>query len=362
MKIAIILGTRPEIIKLSPIIRECQKRKVNFFILHTAQHYTDCMDSVFFKDLELPQPKYNLGIHSGKQGEQVGKMLIGIEGILEKEKPEVVLVQGDTNSTLAGALASSKMEIKVGHVEAGLRSYDRTMPEEINRIVADHLSDYLFVPTSKTVGILIKEGIERDKIFLTGNTVVDAVFQNLEIAQRKSRILEKFKLQTKDYFLLTLHRPSNVDNKEVFDEILKGLKLIYKEFGQKIVFPIHPRTKKQLDFFQLRLPEGIISIEPISYLDFLCLEKSATLCLTDSGGVQEEACILQTPCVTIRKNTERSESLEVGANILAGTSSVTILFCVKKMLSRRPGWKNPFGDGKSAEKISNIIFKDLNKC
>jgi len=357
MKIAIVLGTRPEIIKFSPIIRECQKKGLNFFILHTAQHYTDYMDSIFFRDLELPQPKYNLGVRSGKQGEQVGKMLIGIEEVLEEEKPDVVLVQGDTNSVLAGALAAAKMGIKVGHVEAGLRSYDRTMPEEINRVVADHLSDYLFAPTQKAVATLIKEGIEKSKIFLTGNTIVDAVFQNLDIAQRKSQIFKKLKLQPREYFLLTLHRPSNVDNREVFAGILKGLELIYKKSQQKIVFPVHPRTQKQLDTFQLKLPEGIIAIEPISYLDFLSLEKSASLCLTDSGGVQEEACILKIPCVTIRENTERPESLEVGANILAGTSPTKILSSVQEMLTRKSNWPNPFGDGKSAKRILEIVLK-----
>ena len=211
MKITIVVGTRPEIIKMSPIIRECERLKrhfssdLDYFILHTGQHYSYNMDQVFFKQLELPKPKYNLDVGSGTHGEQTGKILIGIEKILKKEHPDVVLVQGDTNTVLAGALAASKLRIKVGHVEAGLRSYDRRMPEEINRILADHISDFLFAPTDKSKQILLNEGISEENIFVTGNTIVDAVFQNLKLANKKQNILKKLELQKQDYFLVTTH-------------------------------------------------------------------------------------------------------------------------------------------------------------
>lgn len=358
MKIAIILGTRPEIIKLSPIIRESQKQNLDFFIIHTTQHYTKYLDRIFFEELNLPQPKYNLGVRSGNHGEQTGKILIKVEGVLEKENPDIVLVEGDTNSVLAGGLAAFKLGIKVGHVEAGLRSYDRTMPEEINRILVDHISDYLFAPTNKASFILKGEGIESKKIFVVGNTIVDAVFQNLKIAEKKD-ILKKLQLKPKKYFLLTLHRPSNVDYKKNFYDILKGLNLIYKKFKLPIIFPIHPRTEKQLKIFELELPDGINILEPVGYLEFLQLEQSATLCLTDSGGIQEEACVLKVPCVTIRENTERVESIEVGANILAGTMPEKICYSVKKMLNKKPSWSNPFGDGKSGRRIVKILKERL---
>lgn len=355
MKIAIVLGTRPEIIKLSPVIRACQKEKLDFFIVHTTQHYTECMDKVFFDELDLPRPKYNLGVRSGTHGVQTGKMLIKLERVLVSQRPEIVLVQGDTNTVLAGGLSASKLGIKVGHVEAGLRSYDRTMPEEINRLLVDHISDYLFAPTKKAVKILQGEGIPQEKIFLTGNTIVDAVFQNLKIAKQKKDPFRKLKISSKRYFLLTLHRPSNVDNKEIFSNILKGLGLIFKNFNLPIIFPIHPRTEKQLGLFGLKLPKGIIKIEPVGYLDFLLLEESALACLTDSGGIQEEACILKVPCITIRNNTERPESIEVGANVLVGTEAKRILAGTKKMIAKKPSWKNPFGDGKSGERIVRIL-------
>jgi UDP-N-acetylglucosamine 2-epimerase (non-hydrolysing) len=231
MKIAIILGTRPEIIKMSPAIRECENQNLDYFILHTGQHYSYNLDKIFFDELELPAPKYNLDVGSGSHAEETGKMLIGIEKVLKEEKPNVVLVEGDTNTVLAGALAASKLHIKVGHVEAGLRSYDRTMPEEINRVLADHVSDYLFTPTEKAKENLSREGIDKSKIFVTGNTIVDAVYQNLEIAKRKVDILKKLNLNSKEYFLVTAHRQENVDVKERLKGILDGLKLVYNDFN-----------------------------------------------------------------------------------------------------------------------------------
>jgi len=355
MKITIILGTRPEIIKISPIIRECQKRHLNFFVLHTNQHYSENLDRVFFKELELPQPKYNLNIGSGMHGEQTGKMLIGIEKVLIKEKPNIVLVEGDTNTVLAGALAAAKLHIKVAHIEAGLRSYFREMPEEINRVLADHCSDLLFAPTIKSKEILLGEGIPKNKVYVVGNTIVDAVYQNLKLAREKSKILEKLNLQKEKYFVLTTHREENVDKKERFQGILQGLDLIYKKFNFPIIYPIHPRAKKMIEKFKLNIPKGVKLIEPLGYLDFLQLEANSKLILTDSGGVQEESCILKVPCVTLRDNTERPETLEVGSNILAGTNPQKILNSASRMANKKRNWKNPFGSGRAGEKIIKIL-------
>ena len=354
MRISLILGTRPEIIKMSPVIRECEKKGLDYFILHTGQHYSYEMDRIFFEELELPQPKYNLDIGSGTHAEQTGKIMIGVEKILMKEKPDVVLVQGDTNTVLAGALAATKLHIKVGHVEAGLRSYDRRMPEEINRVLTDHISDYLFAPTEKAKQNLLREGIDENKIFVTGNTIVDAVYQNLEIAKRKVNVLKDLGLKPKEYFLVTAHRQENVDVKERLKGILKGLELIHEEFSMPVVFPIHPRTQRRIKEFGLSL-NGVEVISPLGFLEFLQLEANARLVLTDSGGVQEETCILGVPCVTLRDNTERPETLEVGSNILAGTKPERILQSVKTILNRENSWRNPFGDGKAGERIIEVL-------
>ncbi|AIY90186.1 UDP-N-acetylglucosamine 2-epimerase [Geoglobus acetivorans] len=350
----IILGTRPEIIKMSPVIRECEKRGLDYFILHTGQHYSYEMDRVFFEELELPQPKYNLDVGSGTHAEQTGRIMIGVEKVLMKEKPDVVLVQGDTNTVLAGALAAAKLHIRVGHVEAGLRSYDRRMPEEVNRVLADHVSDYLFAPTEKARQNLLREGIDEDKIFVTGNTIVDAVYQNLEIAERKVNVLRELGLKPKEYFLVTAHRQENVDVRERLKGILRGLKLIREEFSVPVVFPVHPRTRKRVEEFGLDM-SGIEVIDPLGFLEFLQLEANARLVLTDSGGVQEETCILGVPCVTLRDNTERPETLEVGSNVLVGTKPERILEGVRTMLNKENSWKNPFGDGRAGERVVGTI-------
>ena len=357
MKIAIILGTRPEIIKMSPIVRECQKRRLQYFIIHTNQHYSFNLDRIFFKELNLPLPKYNLKVGSGTHGEQTGKMLIKIEEVLLNEKPDIVLVEGDTNTVLAGALAAVKIHIRVGHIEAGLRSYSEEMPEEINRVLVDHCSNLLFAPTKIAKDILIKEEIPKEKIFITGNTIVDAVSENLKIAQKKSKILKKLKINKNKYFLVTLHRQENVDNKERLKNILKGLESVSKNLNFPVIYPIHPRTFKMIKIFNLKIPQNIKIIEPIGFLDFLKLETNALLVLTDSGGVQEETCILKVPCVTLRDNTERPETLKVKSNILADSNPQKIVKSVEKMLNSKREWKNPFGDGKSGRKILNIIQK-----
>lgn len=354
MKIAIILGTRPEIIKMSPIIRECEKQGIDYYILHTGQHYSYEMDIIFFEQLKLPQAKYNLDVGSGKHGEQTGKMLAGIEEILIKDRPDIVLVQGDTNTVLAGALAASKLQIKVGHVEAGLRSFDRTMPEEINRVVADHVSDHLFAPTETSRKYLLNEGIPEEKIFVTGNTVVDAAYQNLEISKKGADILKELGLNEKEYFVATAHRAENVDSKERLRGILSGFSQIYKEFGLPVIFPAHPRTLKMIGEFGLKVPEGTRLIEPLGYLEFLQLENGARLILTDSGGVQEEACILKVPCVTLRENTERPETVDVDANLIAGCGE-NIIECTRKMIKSDCEWENPYGNGNAAKLTTKHI-------
>ena len=358
MTIAIILGTRPEIIKMAPVIRECQRRGLDYSIIHTGQHYSYQMDRIFFEQLELPQPDHNLDVGSGNHGEQTGRILADLETVLMAEQPDVVLVQGDTNTVLAGALAASKLHIKVGHVEAGLRSYDRSMPEEINRVVADHVSDYCFAPTEISKANLLKEGIAEEKIHVTGNTIVDSVYQNLEIAMRKVNVLSDLGLEPKEYFLVTTHRQENVDSKERLGEIIRGLEMVKSEFGLPVVFPVHPRTRKMVESFGFEL-DGIRAIEPLGFLEFLQLEAGARLALTDSGGVQEEACILGVPCVTLRDNTERPETLDVGANVLAGSKSKEILDGARKKICEKKTWVNPFGSGNSGKCILDILE---NRC
>jgi len=353
LKASIVLGTRPEIIKFSPIIRECESLGLDYFVLHTGQHYSYDMDRVFFEQLELPDAKYNLEVGSGTHAEQTGKMLIELEKVLCKEEPDVVLVEGDTNTVLAGALAAAKLGIKVGHVEAGLRSYDRQMPEEINRVLADHCSDFLFAPTEKSKLILAKEGIPEEKIFLTGNTIVDAVHQNLEISKKKMKALDHLNLASGGYFVATVHRQENVDNEARFRGILNGLEMIREKFGLEVVYPVHPRAKKQIATFDIRI-EALRLIEPLDYLSFLQLECNARLVLTDSGGVQEETCILGVPCVTLRHNTERPETLDVGSNTLAGTEPTEIVNKTEHMMGRKD-WVNPFGDGRAGKRIVQIL-------
>jgi UDP-N-acetylglucosamine 2-epimerase (non-hydrolysing) len=358
MKIGIIVGTRPEIIKMAPVIRECKKRGIAHFIIHSNQHYSQEMDSIFFKELSLPAPDYNLGVGSGLHSNQTGNILIKMEPILLQEKPDVILVQGDTNTVLAGALAASKLDIKVGHIEAGLRSYDRTMPEETNRILTDHMSEYLFAVGPNQHAILAKEGIASDKIFTVGNTVSDSLFQHLDISASSSDILAKLNVVSGDFFLATVHRASNVDIMANLLELLALFDKLHDRFKQKIVWPIHPRTQAKLIEFSIDLPDYLTLVPPVGYLDFIQLQKHAQLILTDSGGIQEEACLLGVPCITLRENTERPESIEVGANVLVGRDANKALAAAEQWLSHdseRPKWTNPFGDGHVAETILDII-------
>lgn len=317
------------------------------------------MDRTFFEQLELPEPKYNLDVGSGTHADQTGRIMSGIERILMEEKPDIVLVQGDTNTVLAGSLAAAKLHIKVGHVDAGLRSYDRRMPEEINRVMADHIADYLFAPTETARQNLLKEGISDYKITVTGNTVVDAVYQNLEIAKGRTDVLKTFGALSKEYFLVTSHRQENVDNPDKLRCIFKALQEINTQYNLLVIFPIHPRTKKMLQEFSIP-NDGIKITEPVGYFEFLQLESNARLILTDSGGVQEEACIMGVPCVTLRENTERPETVDVGANMLVGTDVDRIIQGVRERISIQKIWKNPYGDGNAGRSIV-LICHDLPK-
>ncbi len=358
--ICIILGTRPEIIKLSSLIRLCSKDKdIKLSLVHTNQHYSRELDEIFFKDLNLPTPNYNLNIGSGSRGWQVGKIIIELEKVLEKLKPDLVLVQGDTNTVLGGAICSAKLNLPLGHIEAGLRSYDRSMPEEINRVLTDHCSEILFAPTIDSKKILIKENIPEEKIFVTGNTIVDAVMQNSKLVKDKTQVLLHNNLKKDNYFLLTLHRAENVDDKKRFQALVETLASVYKRYNFPIIFPLHPRTRKMIQKFELELPAGIKLIKPQSYLNFLKLQKNARLILTDSGGVQEEACILGKPCVTLRDNTERPETVAVGSNLVSGIEARSVLTAIDQMMKSKKNWENPFGDGKSAKKIMKISLNYL---
>ena len=355
--ISIVVGTRPEIIKMSPIIKECKKRNLDFFILHSGQHYSYNLDEVFFQQLSLPEPTFNLEIGSAPRIKQICEMMAGMDRVFRRERPDVVLVEGDTNTVLAGALSASKLDIDVGHVEAGLRSFDSETPEEYNRIVADHCSRFLFAPTQIAVDNLLREGIENTRIHITGNTIVDSVYSNLGFSMSRKNILHQFGLDKGDYFLATVHRQENVDREERFKGIISGLKLIGREFKSPVVYPIHPRAAKNLKSFRIKV-DGIKIVPPLDYWDFLQLLQNAKLVLTDSGGVQEEACAIGTRCVTLRRATERPETLMIGANVLAAQDPKLILEKVGYMLNQPEGWGNPYGDGRASERIVNIITGD----
>jgi UDP-N-acetylglucosamine 2-epimerase (non-hydrolysing) len=352
--IAIILGTRPEIIKMSPIIRECEARNLNYFILHTGQHYSYDMDTIFFEELKLPDVKYRLAIGPGSHGQQTGRMLAEIEDILQRESPDCVVVLGDPNTPLAGALAAAKLHVPVCHVEAGRRSHNRRMPEEINRIVIDHISDGLCTPTEVTKENLLKEGIDAEKIVVTGDPIVDAVSENLAIAREQSTILQDQGLTPEGYLLVTVHRAENTDMKDRLQGILTALHNLSVTLSLPVVFPVHPRTEKKIREFGLST-DGILQTGPLGYLDFIQLEANASLVLTDSGSIQEEACILGVPCVTLRDDTERPETLTVGSNVLAGTDPDQISSAALKMLSEEHKWKSPFGDGNAGKRIVQYI-------
>jgi UDP-N-acetylglucosamine 2-epimerase len=359
MKIISVVGARPQFIKLSSLSKELRKKHTET-ILHTGQHYYDELSSIFFSQLSIPKPDYNLGIGSSEHGEQTGRMLFGIEEVLLFEKPDLVVVYGDTNSTLAGALAAAKHKIPIAHVEAGLRSFVRTMPEEINRVLTDHISSLLFCPTPTAVRNLKNEGIIRG-VHLVGDVMFDSFKKNLALAVKKSNILEKFNLNKKEFYLLTLHRAENTDLKDNLSKVVR----ILVGLDRKIVFPIHPRTRKRLSQFglmgRLNSAGNVLLIEPVSYLDILVLEKNARYVLTDSGGVQKEAFFLKTPCLTLREETEWVETLKGGFNRLVGLdiSRISELIKRKHLLTSKSQTTGIFtasgASRKTAEMISDFL-------
>jgi UDP-N-acetylglucosamine 2-epimerase (non-hydrolysing) len=354
VKIAIVVGTRPEIIKMAPVVRACQAREVPFLLLHTGQHYSFEMDGVFFQELGLPDPHHNLEVGSGSQAYQIGAIVSGFEPLLARERPDVLLVEGDTNSVLAAALAAHKMGVRVGHVEAGLRSYDRSMPEEINRILTDHLSDHLFAPTVTARRILLSEQIASERIVVTGNTVVDELLLQKQRAEHPA-LFERFAVAPGRYALATVHRAENTDHPDRLRGILEGLEQTARTLELPVLAALHPRTTRRLEQLGLAVDGAVRALPPLPYLDFLGLHSRAALMLTDSGGLQEEACTLRVPCVTLRDNTERPESVDVGANVLAGAEPDRIVACARAMAGRARDWPNPFGDGRSGPRIVDYL-------
>ena len=328
MKIVSVVGARPQFIKCAPVSRELRKEHTEILV-HTGQHYDPEMSQVFFEELQIPQPDYNLGVGSGSHGKQTGEILTKVEEVLLVEKPDLVLVYGDTNSTLAGALAAAKLHIPVAHVEAGLRSFDRTMPEEINRTLTDHLSDLLFCPTKTAVNNLRNEGIIKG-VHLVGDVMSDALEFNRKIAEERSLVLNRLGVSPKQYLVLTVHRPSNTDSRMHMENIIGAL----GDCGIPVVFPVHPRTRKYLEEYGMwdRLPANFIVTEPFGYLDMIRSMGSAQKIVTDSGGIQKEAYMLGVPCVTLRENTEWEETLHDGWNILVGADREKMLTALNKPL------------------------------
>lgn len=355
-KISIVVGARPNFIKIAPLVREMKAQKLSFEIVHTGQHYDFEMSQIFFKDLSLPKPDFNLEVGSGPHGWQTGKIMERLEALFLKRPPNLVIVVGDVNSTLAGALVSAKLKIPIAHIEAGLRSFDREMPEEINRKLTDHLSTFLFCPTKTAVENLKREGI-RKGVYLSGDVMYDAFLEGIKIAQKKSKILEKLNLSSKNYFLATIHRAENTDKKENLKNIVEALCEI-----KNLVFPCHPRTEKYLKKYGLwkKAKKNLILIEPVGYIDMLWLEKNAKKILTDSGGVQKEAFFAKVPCITLRERTEWVETVREGWNILVGTDKKKIKKAVENF-DPKSSPRNVFGRGNSAKKIVKILSQKIKK-
>lgn len=358
MKLMLVVGARPQIIKSAPIIREALKHEeIELQLVHTGQHYDFEMSKIFFQEMELPEPVVNLGVGSGTHAWQTGNMMMKLEKTMIKDKPDMIMVPGDTNSTLAGALAAVKLSISVAHVEAGARSYDMRMPEEVNRRLTDHCSSLLFTPTSSCVTNLQREGIPKQRIKLVGDTMYDALLQHLPAAA-KSGVLRKLGVGRDRYGILTLHRPENVDVRETLRGIMKAMMMVT---DLTVLFPVHPRTRERLAKFQLlgqlEAASHVKFADPVGYHDMLWLVKHAKLVFTDSGGLQKEAFWLGTPCMTLRDTTEWTETTRRGANILVGSNPKKIVAAARKIIRQRDiksqlqKLKNPFGDGQASRKI-----------
>ena len=364
MKIINVVGARPNFMKIAPLMTEYQKHdKIEPLLVHTGQHYDEEMSNLFFRELEIPEPDINLEVGSASHAVQTAEVMRAFEPVVLDYKPDIVLVVGDVNSTIACGLVAVKLGVKLAHVEAGLRSGDRSMPEEINRILTDSISDLLFCTEQSGVENLLKEGIAKDKIHLVGHVMIDTLLKNKAKAD-KSTIIDELKakgcLDGDGFAVLTLHRPSNVDDPKVFAGILDALKVIQADLP--IIFPVHPRTRKNLAAGgfgkQVEAMPNLHLMDPIGYLDFLKLTSNARLVLTDSGGIQEETTILKVPCITLRDNTERPVTAELGTNQIAGTRTDRILAAYKKALDHQ--WEKsqipPFWDGKAASRIVSICI------
>ncbi len=360
MKIVTIVGARPQFIKAAPVSRAIQKHnrkghgtQITEIIVHTGQHYDDKMSAIFFRDLDLPDPNVNLDVGSGPHGWQTAQMLMRIEEVFMAQKPDMVLVYGDTNSTLAGALASVKLHIPLAHVEAGLRSFNREMPEEHNRVVSDHLSNLLFCPTQTAIKNLEHEGITKG-VHCVGDVMYDSVLFNINFVEKRSHILKQYNLEPKQYALATVHRAENTDAPERLKAILNALEEITSN-GLPVILPLHPRTQNKISDFNLS-HNSLQLIDPISYLDMLILEKQAKVILTDSGGVQKEAYWFKVPCVTLRAETEWLETVESGWNVIVGSESMSIIKAVEQA-QYGSIHQNAYGNGCAAEKMIEIFIK-----
>lgn len=357
MKILNIVGTRPNFIKIAPLMEQMLKSPViDPVLLHTGQHYDENMSKIFFEQLGIPKPHIYLGVGSENNTNQINEIVKRVDPILEHEGPDAVLVVGDVNSTMAGGLAASNKSIPVFHVEAGLRSFDRSMPEEINRYTTDHLSDLLFVTEASGVDNLLREKVDPRKVHFVGNVMVDTLRKHSELAERNSRILETLKLKERQYAVVTLHRPSNVDNVNILKSILETIRKLAKEL--KVVFPLHPRTIEKIKEFNLEYTiNSVTTTAPLPYLDMLLLMSKARLVLTDSGGIQEETTALGVPCITMRENTERPITIEKGTNILGGNQGASIWLAVKNLMKTggKSGAIPDLWDGKAAQRIVKII-------
>lgn len=360
-KTCVVVGTRPGIIKMSPVINELDNRDIESFVIHAGQHYSHSLDSQIFNDLRLNEPDYHLEEVKEKthHGEQTAAMLTGIERALLEERPENVLVCGDANFNLAGALAARKLRLTLGHVEAGLRSNDWRMPEEHNRVMIDHISDYLFAPTDRARKNAVEDNV-KGEVMVTGNTVVDALQRNLDIAHSESSVCEDLGVIPGEYIVFTAHREENVDNKSTLTDLVEVLERVTRQIDLPVVYPIHPRTEDRLTGFgleeRINAIDNLSLVKPLGYLDFIKLLAESAVAMTDSGGIQEEACIMGVPCVTLRENTERPETVEVGANVVAGTDPDTVIDSATTMLSSDGDWANPFGDGTAAEQIVDAVL------
>jgi UDP-N-acetylglucosamine 2-epimerase len=349
MKVVTVLGARPQFIKAAPVCHALKKAGHEEILVHTGQHYDANMSDVFFTELNVPAPTVNLHVGSGSHGKQTGEMLAKVEEILLQHRPDKVLVYGDTNSTLAGALAACKLEIPIAHVEAGLRSFNRSMPEEHNRVLTDHCSDLLFCPTQTAVDHLANEGIV-EGVHRVGDTMFDAVLSFRGIARQKSDAMKRFGLKSKDFYLATLHRPYNTDDPVALASAMKGL----GSLARKVLFPVHPRTRPKLG--GLKLAPNIQICDPLGYLDMLLLQEEAKAVLTDSGGVQKEAFFLKTPCITLRTETEWVETVKAGWNIVTGVDSSAIQKAVEQFESKLPpAPPDFFGTGDAAARIAQIL-------